>query len=244
MLTSLSMRTGHVEGPLHVGRHVVPVPARHDRRVDRASGRVLDGTGQPDARSPPGRRAGAPASASSSPTSPDPPSRARARARRRCPGRRAARRGPCPARSASAARAWVAPRSTPDDDPGTRVEGQQRRRATAGGDPVAVRRHQAEPQQHVDAGGDRGPGQARWRRPAARGSGAARPGAGRRRRWSARRGSQALATLLRPANNFCRTLDRSAVTHATVTPWHDARDRPRCAPTPSATGTSCCERAG
>ena len=38
-----------VEVALHVAGHVVAVPAGHDRRVDRAAGRVLDGPGQADA---------------------------------------------------------------------------------------------------------------------------------------------------------------------------------------------------
>ena len=49
MLTSLSTRTGTGVVALDVAGHVEAVPAGHDRRVDRAAGGVLDGTGQPDA---------------------------------------------------------------------------------------------------------------------------------------------------------------------------------------------------
>ena len=48
-LTSLSTRTGTSKTRADVGHHVVAVPSRHDRRVARPAGRVLDGTGQADA---------------------------------------------------------------------------------------------------------------------------------------------------------------------------------------------------
>ena len=94
-----------------------------------------------------------------------------------------------------------------DHDPGSGVEGQQRRRPAAGRDP-SERHHEAEPHQRFQPGGDRRPGQSG-------GLDELRPGArltvpekvedvaGPHARSQPRR------TSVRPANNFCRPLDRS-----------------------------------
>ena len=146
-----------VEGPLHVAGHVVAVPARHDRRVDRAAGGVLDRTGQADA----DRRQLADVAAlvgEQLARSPTRPSRARA------PGRSAT--SSVRARSASTGRpgrrapavACVAPMSTPAT---TRAPGFSA--SSEGGRPPvddpAERRDQAEPHQRVDPGGDGRPGE-------------------------------------------------------------------------------------
>ena len=94
------------------------------------------------------------------------------------------------------------------DHPGGRVEREQRRRSAAGGDPAAVRRHQAEPHQQVDPGGDRRAGQAQRVGQLGPGPGLAVPEqledvAGPHDRKCDIESSAC------PAKNFCRTLDRS-----------------------------------
>ena len=174
----------HVEGALHVGRHVVAVPAGHDRRVDRPAGRVLDGAGQADAdRGQLGH--GAVLLARASPRSAARPSRARARARSPRRGPRGARRGSCRrGRRARSGRAWRRCRRPPP--PGRRGSTPA---ATAAGRRWTPRRRTAPPGRAASArrsGRRSSSGPVPRRRRAGRGSGAARPAAARRRRWSAR----------------------------------------------------------
>ena len=68
---------------------VEPVPARHDRRVGRPPGGVLDRAGQPDADGGELVRAAARRAATSAAAVLDDPATARPRGRGRCPGRRA-----------------------------------------------------------------------------------------------------------------------------------------------------------
>ncbi len=112
MFTSLSIRTGTSNAALDVRRDVVPVPAGHDRRVDRPPRGVLDGAGQADAdRGEVGDRPRCRCRAAR--RSPARPSRGRPSGRSRRRGRRGPRRGRRRTRSARAARACVAPMSTP-----------------------------------------------------------------------------------------------------------------------------------
>ena len=103
----------YVEGPLHVRGHVVPVPSGHDRRVDRAAGRVLDRTGQAD----PDRGQLAGVTTLVGEQLRDRrlrPSRARAPGRWRCRGPRDARRGRSrPGRRSRRSRGWRRGRRRP-----------------------------------------------------------------------------------------------------------------------------------
>ena len=103
---------GHGVLALETSRDVVAVPARHDRRADRPAGRVLDRAGQADAdRGQVLDRAALRLRAARARSST--PSRARPRGPRRRRGSRSTSPRISPERSASAARTWVAPTSTP-----------------------------------------------------------------------------------------------------------------------------------
>ena len=174
-----------------VAGHVEAVPAGHDRRVDRAPGGVLDRPGQPDA------DAGEVLD-----------SHGREQLARQCRRRgRAPTSGPSamsrssftsastePARSVTASRAWVAPRSAAEHDAHRRVEREARGRPAAGGRGLARVPDEAAGQQRVDPRGHRGAGQPGASRPARRGCGRARRAAAgtarpfrRSRRWAAPR---------------------------------------------------------
>ena len=83
-----------------------------------------------------------------------PPIRAPPPGRGRCRGRTLARRAACRARSLTATRAWVAPRSATRTTPGVAVEREHRRRAPAGGGAAARLVDEAVAEQRVDALGD------------------------------------------------------------------------------------------
>ena len=198
----------HVEAPLHVAGHVVAVPAGHDRRVDRAPGRVLHGPGQADA----DRRRGPPVSRRCSASS--------SRDRRLRPSRAplgavgdvevlATSTRTVPARSARAAVAWVAPMSTPATTQAPGLRAKQRRRPAAGGRPAERRR----PGPGACSASIRAAMVERASPVVLRQLGA-RPGLPSRsssKRSPARTCRKSTTrTSARPARNFCRPLDRSA----------------------------------